>query len=182
MSKRWTQKDLKKLAKKSAKLNRSYTRQVRSVVSKGPTAITPNAKGVMAGHRPDIRDCKDKQNPKGLYLRSQWEANYARYLMWLMDRGDIARWEFEPDTFWFEEIRRGTRSYLPDFKIWKTLDSEPYYVEVKGRWDAKSLTKMKRMAKYYPAIRIEVVDGPVYRKLKEGLSSVIPNWEQPPHK
>src|SRR5690606_8292944 len=49
-----------------------------------------------------------------IFFRSSWEANYARYLNFLKSQGHIYKWEFEPDTFWFESIRRGVRSYLPD--------------------------------------------------------------------
>ena len=45
-----------------------------------------------------------------IYFRSRWEANYARYLQWLKDRGEIVDWEYEPETFWFEKIKRGVRS------------------------------------------------------------------------
>ena len=43
-----------------------------------------------------------------IYARSRWEANYARYLEWLRANGSIAKWEHEPETFWFEGIKRGT--------------------------------------------------------------------------
>lgn len=32
-----------------------------------------------------------------MYFRSAWEANYARYLNWLLARGEIDRWEYEPE-------------------------------------------------------------------------------------
>lgn len=47
---------------------------------------------------------------KRCYFRSKWEANYARYLQWMKDQGKIAEWEHEPETFWFEAIKRGTWS------------------------------------------------------------------------
>jgi len=176
MKKRWQKKDLKKLEKKNAKMKRAFTKQFR-VPSKDSSDVTPNALGIMSGYRQDIRDCKKSQNPKGTYFRSQWEANYARYLMFLMDKGSIQRWEYEPETFWFDKIKRGVRSYLPDFKVWETIDSEPYYVEVKGYMDSKSKTKLKRMAIYYPAIRLELVDRKKYFEIKNKLSSIIKNWE-----
>src|SRR5687768_3513242 len=83
------------------------------------------------------------------YFRSRWEANYARYLEWLKTNGEIVSWTHEPKTFWFEKIKRGTRSYLPDFCVIEKNGKEVYY-EVKGYMDSKSKTKIKRMAKYYP--------------------------------
>ena len=43
----------------------------------------------------------------GIYVRSAWEANVARYLTWLKSLGSIARWEYEPETFVFEAITVG---------------------------------------------------------------------------
>jgi len=51
------------------------------------------------------------------YYRSKWEANYARYLEWLKSKGEIQGWLHEPETFWFDGIKRGCLSYLPDFRV-----------------------------------------------------------------
>lgn len=111
------------------------------------------------------------------FFRSAWEANFARYLNFLQTNGDIFKWEYEPDTFWFEAIKRGTRSYLPDFKVWDSEESNPYYYEVKGWMDAKSKTKLKRMAKYYPDVKIILFGQKDYNSLRKGLSAIIKNWE-----
>ncbi len=111
------------------------------------------------------------------YFRSGWERNYARYLNFLMKQKIIYKWEFEPDTFWFNEIKRGVCSYLPDFKVWESRNSKPYYVEVKGFMDSKSKTKIKRMAKYYPDVELSVVGKKEYNEIKVKLSKLIPNWE-----
>lgn len=95
---------------------------------------------------------------RNIYFRSGWEVNYARYLQWLQEKGQILNWEHEPKTFWFEKIRRGTRSYLPDFKVTK-LDGSHYWVEVKGYMDSKSVTKIKRFKKYYPEETLQIVDA-----------------------
>lgn len=121
-----------------------------------------------AGYRSDM---------PGIYFRSGWEANYARYLEFLKSRKEIYKWEFEPDTFWFNEIKRGCRSYLPDFKIWDKKNSKPYYVEVKGYMDSRSKTKLKRMKKYYPDVRIDLVTKKEYTEIKDKLSRLIKNWE-----
>ena len=112
------------------------------------------------------------------FFRSSWEANFARYLDFLITNGDIFRWEYEPDRFDFTEIKRGTRSYMPDFKVWDTKDSVPYYYEIKGWMDAKSKTRLKRMTKYYPTIKVIVFGAKEYRDLTKKLSAVIPNWER----
>lgn len=77
--------------------------------------------------------------------------------------GIIKTWEHEPQIFWFNEIKRGTRSYLPDFKV--TLsDGSHYWVEVKGYFDSKSLTKIKRFHKYYPGEKLIVVSKEWFNK------------------
>jgi hypothetical protein len=101
---------------------------------------------------------------KKYFFRSSWEVNYARYLTWLCSKGEILSWEYEPDTFWFEEIRRGVRSYLPDFKVFNNDGTHEYH-EVKGYLDKKSKTKLKRMKKYYPKIKLVLIDKVVYKSI-----------------
>lgn len=84
-----------------------------------------------------------------IYFRSRWEVKVAKWLETLQKGLQIAKWEHEPQTFWFNDIKRGTRSYLPDFKVTR-LDGSHYWIEVKGYMDAKSKTKLKRFKKYYP--------------------------------
>lgn len=112
----------------------------------------------------------------GLYVRSTWEANYARYLNWLQLHGEILSWEFEPDTFEFHRIKRGTRFYTPDFKV-TNKDGSVEYHEVKGWMNPASKTKLSRMARYYPAVKIVLIDAPVYRALTKQLRGLIPAWE-----
>lgn len=117
-----------------------------------------------------------KREDLGFYVRSGWEANYARYLNFLKEKSSIRDWEYEPDTFWFENIKRGTRSYTPDFKVW--LDDTRYeYHEVKGYMDQKSKTKLKRMAKYYPDEKIIIIGNEEYKEIKNKLSRLINGWE-----
>ncbi|MCV6900732.1 DUF1064 domain-containing protein, partial [Escherichia coli] len=87
------------------------------------------------------------------FFRSSWEANYARYLNWLIAQGEIAKWEFECQTFVFHGITRGVISYTPDFKVYSKDGSHEWH-EVKGWMDAKSKAKLKRMAKFYPAEKV----------------------------
>lgn len=93
-----------------------------------------------------------------IFFRSNWEYKYALYLEGLKKAKAIKEWEHEPKTFWFENIRRGTRSYLPDFKV-TNPDGSHYWVEVKGYFDKKSLTKIKRFHKYFPEENLILVKG-----------------------
>lgn len=110
------------------------------------------------------------------YFRSRWEANYARFLEWLKSKKIILDWEYELETFWFEGIRRGCVSYKPDFKLYN-LDKTSEYHEVKGWLDPKSKTKIKRMAKYYPDIKLILINKKTYRDLEKRVAKLIPGWE-----
>lgn len=112
-----------------------------------------------------------------VFFRSRWEANYARYLNLLIERKAIAKWEFEVDTFWFENIKRGVRSYTPDFKVYG-MDGRIWYEEVKGWMDKKSATKLKRMKKYHPTVQVIVVGESQYKEIEKALSGAIPHWER----
>lgn len=110
------------------------------------------------------------------FARSRWEANYGRYLEWLRLAGEIQSWEHEPKTFWFEGIKRGCVSYLPDFRVIQKSGSEEYH-EVKGWMDARSITKIARMAKYFPDVRLVVIDSKRYRVLAKQFKNIVPLWD-----
>lgn len=152
------------------KLNSAETSQIRS----------NNSAAYQFKVRKQARFSRSNQGKRedlgGLYFRSTWEANYARYLNFLKERKKIWRWEYEADTFWFEGIKRGCRFYTPDFKVWDSETSEPRYVEVKGWMDQKSKTKLDRMKRYYPQIKIELVTEREYRALAN-YAAMIPSWE-----
>jgi len=113
---------------------------------------------------------------KRKYYRSGWEANYARYLQWLKENKQIKEWEHEPKTFWFEKIKRGCRSYLPDFKVIEN-NGEIVLHEVKGWMDNRSKTKIKRMKKYYPNIKLIIIGKKTYKEIKNKISGMIKDWE-----
>ncbi len=110
------------------------------------------------------------------YFRSAWEANYARYLHWLVERKEIASWEYECKTFEFTSIKRGTRSYTPDFKVTAT-DGTYVWHEVKGWMDQPSRTRLDRMARYYPDEQVIVVDAAWFKSANKTLPGLIANWE-----
>lgn len=123
------------------------------------------------------------------YYRSRWEANYARWLERERLEGRIHSWAHEPKTFWFEGVKRGVNNYLPDFQVVyqrKEIDKESgeekliieeEYHEVKGWMDSKSATKIKRMTKYHPTVKLIVIDRKIYTKLEKECATVIEGWE-----
>jgi len=117
-----------------------------------------------------------RQDLDGRYFRSGWEANYARYLNWLVSKGQIARWEFEPDTFEFTTIKRGSKFYTPDFKVFDHAGNFEYH-EVKGWMDPASKTKLARMSRFYPAVKVVLIDSKVYRSIERSVKSLVGGWE-----
>lgn len=98
------------------------------------------------------------------YLKSSWELSYAQYLDTELENGRIIQWEYEPETFWFERIKRGIRSYTPDFKV-KYPDGRIEYHEVKGYLDGKSETKLNRMRIYHPDVLMKLIDRAEMKRL-----------------
>lgn len=120
------------------------------------------------GRRADLGD---------IYFRSSWEANYARFLNWLIRNKEIVKWEYEVHTFVFESIKRGTRAYTPDFKVTYPSGKHEWH-EVKGWMDPKSITRLKRMEKYFPSEKMVVIDEKWFRAVKrQGIEALIPGWE-----
>lgn len=115
-------------------------------------------------------------NGRQMFFRSLWEVNYALYLDFLVKQKQIKSWEYEVDTFWFEAIKRGVRSYKPDFKILNRDDSIEYH-EVKGWMDTKSKTKLARMEKYHPSVKLILVDESSYKDIKKKLGKAIGFYE-----
>lgn len=121
------------------------------------------------GPRPDI----------GITVRSSWEANYARYLNFLIKHeGKILKWEYEVETFWFEKIKRGVRSYKPDFKV-TFRSGEIEYHEVKGWMYPRAKTALNRMRIYHPRIKIVLIGEKSYEAIQKQAGSMIPLWEFP---
>lgn len=111
---------------------------------------------------------------KVYHYRSSWEVNIAAYLQFQKENDIIVDWEYETDVFWFEKIKRGVRSYKPDFKITRH-DGSQYFIEVKGWMDPKSKTKLSRMKLYHPSVEIEVIDSKRYNSIKKS-SALIRYW------
>lgn len=112
---------------------------------------------------------------KRYYFRSRWEYRYALYLDFMKKHNHIIDWFYEPHTFYFEGIKRGTNNYKPDFKVIFPSGNEEW-IEVKGYMDAKSATKIKRMAKYFPDVKLRVVSGDWFSTNALMLKKVLKNW------
>lgn len=132
-----------------------------------PDAFCSHNKRPNTGRRIDLEN---------KYFRSSWEANYARYLNWLIKQGLLSEWKYESETFEFEKIKRGSRFYTPDFKLIYP-DGRIERHEVKGYMDARSSTKLKRMKKYFPESPIILIDRDCYASLAKQVAPLFPEWE-----
>lgn len=116
------------------------------------------------------------------YYRSKTEANYARYLEYLKQRGEVLEWEHEPRTFWFNKnkhgngVKRGVRSYTPDFRVVLRGGKEEWH-EVKGYMDKRSATKIKRFRKYFPELLLVVIMQTQVTQMGNTIGRAIKGWE-----
>lgn len=97
----------------------------------------------------------------GIYVRSNWEANFARILKY-----SNIEFLYEPDTFCVSEAV----TYTPDFKVGKV------YFEIKGYMDEKSKNKIKLFRQKFPDLTLGVISGDEYKKLKTQYHDKI-CWE-----
>ena len=114
---------------------------------------------------------------KRYYFRSKWERNYARFLQYAKSNQVIFDWQYEPKEFWFENIKRGVRSFKPDFLVIYHSKGLHSWYEVKGYMDSKSATKIKRMKKYYPEEFLTIVDKKWFQMFEKEYASQLSGWE-----
>ena len=89
----------------------------------------------------------------------------------------IKGWEYEAERFMFEKVKRGTRSYCPDFQVMNNDDSIEYH-EVKGWMTATAKTALRRMKRYYPEVKLILIDSKRYKALNAQLKNILPHWEK----
>jgi hypothetical protein len=112
---------------------------------------------------------------KRMYLKSLWEKRYCLYLSFMKKHKHIVDYWYEPETFWFEGIRRGTTNYRPDFKVQFPSGNFEFF-EVKGYETDKDRTKYKRMAKYHPNIVLRIIGKEWFKTNSPILKKVILDW------
>ena len=157
--------------KKISKAQKNMSKEAKEKMSKTRKGKMPINKQ-RPGEWMNIKRGYFNINGIEMFFRSKWEANYTLYLNFLIKQKQILKWEYEADVFIFEKIKFGTRSYRPDFKIYNNDKSIEYH-EVKGWMTPKSKTKIKRMAKYYPNIKLIIIDKDVYVDIKKKLGKML---------
>ena len=102
----------------------------------------------------------------GHYVRSSWEANFARILLFLG-----MPYEYEKKVFYLTHPNGHIVSYRPDFEI------NNIFVEVKGWWDVKSQLKKELMSLQHPQISVLYISENEYQVLEDYYAKFIPKWE-----
>jgi len=155
----------------------SLVRRLTAIQKKFNNPTQSGYKRLNKGYKADI----------GVSIRSGWEGNVLR---WLTSQNKV--WKYEPRVFFFEDIKHGTVSYIPDIYV----ETDDIWIEVKGHLLIKDKTKIRRFKKYFPEEFVKlkaVVGGPntvaakfykelnvpiliYYNELKKHKDEV-PGWE-----
>jgi hypothetical protein len=99
---------------------------------------------------------------------SQLERDWAKYLQFLKEHGEIRRWEYHPCKFSFWEMgyRNKPYEYTPDFLVYEN-DGTKIYQETKGYMEKKDISRFRRANKHFDAI----FDLVLQRRPKKGKMS-----------
>ena len=151
----WTKSDKGRIKISKIHSGRVHTKKAKFNMSKGAQKrvrennnLYTRGKG---GYREDI----------GFYVRSNWEANFARIL--ILEEKDFI---YEPKSFQLTSCI----SYTPDFLVGDIL------YEVKGFMDEISSLKIALFREKYPDKELKIIDGNEYNDLRNKYKSLI-KWE-----
>jgi len=100
------------------------------------------------------------------HFKSKHESKFAVWLERSVELCYIKSWAYEPQTFIFDWIQCGTRSYCPDFCVnWFDAPDKPathaIWYECKTYIVKRDNTKWRRLLKLHPDLKLVIVfDGP----------------------
>lgn len=100
----------------------------------------------------------------GSSFKSSWEANIARILKFLN-----IKWEYE-----YFHIVTLNSVYVPDF--YYSREGDEIIIEVKGRWDNRSIEKVSYVLREEPDYTLFIVDADIYNFLEKRYN-FIEGWE-----
>jgi len=105
----------------------------------------------------------------GHYVRSNWEADFARVLIHLG-----LEYQYEPTTFSIK-LRDGTPAhYTPDFYV----EKQNTYYEIKGWMHDLDREKLDAFSAQYPAIKLEIISATRFAEFALKYRSLV-KWECP---
>lgn len=100
----------------------------------------------------------------GHYVRSSWEANVCRILNYLNEP-----YEYEKYSFQISD----TSCFLPDLY----LPNIGLFIEIKGYMTQGDLKKINKFQQKYLHVPLVLIDGKIYKTLKETYKPFISDWE-----
>jgi hypothetical protein len=101
-------------------------------------------------------------------FKSTWEANIARILNY-----QSVQWEYENA---IRSFSTELGAYIPDFIVYR--ENIVQIIEVKGRWDFRSVKKVTSALSQVKKEKIIIIDSDFYSLLDQKYKDVIPNWEK----
>ena len=125
-------------------------------------------KNHMFGRRPPHRKGGFRQD-LGHYVRSNWEADFARVLI----HNGLA-YDYEPETFPVTLPDGRSTNYTPDFFV----PSENTYYEIKGWLHDGDRLKMEEFQKQYPAIKLVIISTTKFAEFALKYRTLVA-WECP---
>jgi len=151
----WTKSNRGKIFLSDANKGRKFTDAARQNMRQGAARrIRENnnhyEKGI-GGRREDL----------GHYVRSTWEANFARILKY-----QGRSYKYEPQSFTLSD----GKTYTPDFLV------DGIYYEVKGYWTSSAKEKFESFRNQYPEIEVQIIEGIQYDELRSQYRDKI-HWE-----
>ena len=140
-----------------------------SNASKGKTFTDEARKNMSQGAARRIRENNNhyekgnggRREDLGHYVRSNWEANFARILKY-----QGKSYKYESKTFILSE----GKTYTPDFIV------DEIYYEIKGYWTPSSKEKFESFRKQYPEINVQIIESIQYDELRSQYRDKI-IWE-----
>jgi DNA polymerase III alpha subunit len=105
----------------------------------------------------------------GHYVRSSWEADFARVLKYLG-----TPYQYEPRRFTLSRADGSTLTYAPDFFV---PEARCFY-EIKGWMDERSAEKIRLFREQYPDETLVVIDKTQFAELQMRYGDLV-EWECP---
>lgn len=87
-----------------------------------------------------------------LYARSGYEISVANYLALMARNKYVHYWKHENLELRFDGVKRGCLLWIPDFTTYDEQDRIINIYEVKGKFEPKDSTKIKRIKKFHPGL------------------------------
>lgn len=152
----WTKSNVGKKVLSSLSKGRKFSDIARRNMSAG------HARSILAGRKCYTRGRGGIRSDIGFYVRSRWEANFARICIY-------EKWQFKYEPCSFD--LGNYKFYIPDFVIEET------FYELKGFMNEESKARLDDFKKMYPNIELKIIGPKEYNELKLKYKQLI-NWEE----